>query len=105
MASFHNNIMYSEKYYDDNYEYRHVILPRELAKQVPRRLLSEYEWRRLGVQQSRGWVHYSIHQPEPHVLLFRRPITSPPPTQNEPPKKEPISRAVKDSNGLPRPIF
>jgi len=29
--------------------------------------------RSLGVQQSRGWVHYAIHRPEPHILLYRRP--------------------------------
>jgi len=29
------------------------------------------EWRALGVQQSRGWVHYAIHRPEPHIMLFR----------------------------------
>ncbi|WRX32304.1 Cyclin-dependent kinase, partial [Theobroma cacao] len=28
------------------------------------------EWR-VGVQQSRGWVHYAIHRPEPHIMLFR----------------------------------
>jgi len=27
----------------------------------------------LGVQQSRGWAHYAVYHPEPHVLLFRRP--------------------------------
>jgi len=32
------------------------------------------EWRAIGVQQSRGWVHYAIHRPEPHIMLFRRPI-------------------------------
>jgi len=37
------------------------------------RLLLEHEWRALGVQQSRGWVHYEIHAPEPFILLFRRP--------------------------------
>lgn len=31
------------------------------------------EWRNLGIQQSRGWVHYEVHKPEPHILLFRRP--------------------------------
>ncbi|KAI3380278.1 hypothetical protein SNEBB_007685, partial [Seison nebaliae] len=36
-------------------------------------LMSEDEWRLLGVQQSRGWIHYMVHPPEPHVLLFRRP--------------------------------
>jgi len=30
------------------------------------------EWRGLGVQQSRGWVHYAIHRPEPHIMLYRR---------------------------------
>ena len=25
----------------------------------------------MGVQQSRGWMHYAIHQPEPHIMLFR----------------------------------
>ena len=38
------------------------------------KLLSESEWRTLGVQQSRGWSHYEIHKPEPFILLFRRPL-------------------------------
>lgn len=68
-------IQYSEKYFDDTYEYRHVVLPPEVAKLLPKnRLLSENEWRAIGVQQSRGWVHYAIHRPEPHIMLFRRPI-------------------------------
>ncbi|KAL4624833.1 cyclin-dependent kinases regulatory subunit 1 [Arapaima gigas] len=67
-------IYYSDKYDDDKFEYRHVMLPKELAKRVPKtHLMSETEWRNLGVQQSQGWVHYMIHQPEPHILLFRRP--------------------------------
>merc|ERR1712060_204852 len=67
------HIQYSEKYYDDVFEYRHVILPSDIAKHLPKnRLLSETEWRDLGVQQSRGWVHYAIHRPEPHIMLFRR---------------------------------
>ncbi|KAI1239884.1 hypothetical protein IHE44_0011321 [Lamprotornis superbus] len=44
---------------------QHVMLPRELSKQVPKsHLMSEEEWRRLGVQQSLGWVHYMIHEPD-----------------------------------------
>ena len=40
------------------------MLPKEIAKLVPRaRLMSETEWRRLGVQQSQGWVHYMLHSP------------------------------------------
>ncbi|TMW40630.1 hypothetical protein DOY81_014290 [Sarcophaga bullata] len=69
------DIYYSEKYYDEKYEYRHVVLPKELVKLVPKtHLMSETEWRSIGVQQSRGWIHYMIHKPEPHILLFRRPI-------------------------------
>ena len=116
------DIEYSEKYYDDDFEYRsaegafqtkmsmpccsllsgahhacrlslsstlpcrsrirsHVILPKHVAKNAPKgRLLSESEWRGLGVQQSRGWVHYAIHRPEPHILLFRRPQGTDPTT-------------------------
>ncbi|XP_049819160.1 cyclin-dependent kinases regulatory subunit-like [Aethina tumida] len=69
-------IFYSDKYSDDEYEYRHVILPKEMVKLVPKsHLMSEDEWRGIGVQQSRGWVHYMIHSPEPHILLFKRRIT------------------------------
>lgn len=82
------DIEYSEKYADDIYEYRHVILPRELQKQLPKppRLLLECEWRGMGVQQSRGWVHYEIHAPEPHILLFRRAVGTDPRT-GKPPKE------------------
>ncbi|RNA20574.1 Cyclin-dependent kinases regulatory subunit [Brachionus plicatilis] len=69
------DIYYSDKYFDDTHEYRHVLLPKELAKIVPKdHLMSEAEWRSIGVQQSRGWQHYLIHEPEPHVLLFRRAV-------------------------------
>ena len=76
-----HEIEYSEKYEDDIFEYRHVILPKHIAKTAPKgRLLSESEWRGLGVTQSRGWGHYSIHKPEPHILLFRRPLGTDPVT-------------------------
>lgn len=68
-----DQIQYSEKYFDEKFEYRHVILPADLAKHVPKsHLMTETEWRNLGVQQSPGWVHYMMHAPEPHVILFRR---------------------------------
>lgn len=79
MPHFPNEIEYSEKYSDDMYEYRHVHLPKNVFKMMPRgRLLTESEWRALGVQQSRGWVHYEIHKPEPHILLFRRALGTDP---------------------------
>ncbi|XP_065370598.1 cyclin-dependent kinases regulatory subunit [Calliphora vicina] len=71
-----DQIQYSEKYFDAVFEYRHVILPPDLTKLVPKsHLMTETEWRNLGVQQSPGWVHYMMHAPEPHVILFRRPRT------------------------------
>ena len=58
---------------------RHVVLPQDIAKALPKngRLLSEIEWRALGVQQSPGWVHYMIHEPEPNILLFKRALSQP----------------------------
>lgn len=44
--------------------FRHVILPSDIAKLVPKsHLMTETEWRNLGVQQSPGWVHYMMHSP------------------------------------------
>ena len=67
-----NRIHYSERYSDDEYEYRHVILPKPLFKMIPKnffnddnsgtlRLLSEEEWRGIGITQSLGWEHYEVH--------------------------------------------
>ena len=76
MQKLVSQIIYSPKYCDSQYEYRHVFLPPGLAKLVPgSHLMSESEWRNLGVRQSIGWEHYMIHNPEPHILLFRRSIT------------------------------
>lgn len=50
MPHFPDEIEYSEKYQDDLFEYRHVLLPKHIYKKAPRgRLLTEHEWRSLGV--------------------------------------------------------
>lgn len=93
MPHYPDEIEYSDKYCDDYYEYRHVILPRDVYKRLPRgRLLTEnvknssiQEWRSVGVQQSRGWAHYEMHKPEPHILLFRRAKGTDPQTGLPPP--------------------
>jgi len=69
------------RYSDDEYEYRHVQLPKQMLKQIPKdyfdgargtlKLLWEEEWRALGITQSLGWEHYEVHEPEPHILLFK----------------------------------
>lgn len=85
MPHYPEEIEYSDKYEDELFEYRHVILPKELYKKMPKnRLLEENEWRSLGVQQSRGWAHYEIHKPEPHILLFRRLLGTDPITGQVP---------------------
>jgi hypothetical protein len=62
---------------------RHVILSESMRNDMFKRgwkgkLLDEREWRDLGVTQSRGWKHYAIHKPEPHILLFRRALGTDP---------------------------
>ncbi|CAM9543424.1 unnamed protein product, partial [Hapterophycus canaliculatus] len=60
---------------------RHVTLPDAIASRLPlSKLISEEELRSLGVQQSYGWKHYSIHRPEPNILLFRRALGTDPAT-------------------------
>lgn len=76
------------------------MLPKAMLKVIPSdyfnsetgtlRILTEDEWRGLGITQSLGWEHYEIHgkfdhkivflkyssdtfctAPEPHILLFK----------------------------------
>ena len=47
-----------------------------MAKLIPKsKLMTETEWREIGVQQSPGWIHYMIHEPEPNILLFKRALS------------------------------
>lgn len=81
--AYRDKYYYSPRYSDDEYEYRHVALPRDMLKVIPSdyfsdkgtfKILAEEEWRtQLGITQSLGWVHYGCHAPEPHILLFRKP--------------------------------
>jgi len=63
--------------------------PRTSSIRIRKYVLMQ-EWRSAGVQQSRGWQHYELHRPEPHILLFRRakgtdPQTGMPPIGFVPP--------------------
>jgi len=77
--SMSNAIRYSDVYQDSKYEYRHIVVPLEMVKLLDsicggsRRLLEQREWS-LVLKQDSSWEHYAMHRPEPHVLLFRRPI-------------------------------
>ncbi|MCJ1272667.1 Cyclin-dependent kinases regulatory subunit (Cell division control protein cks1) [Puttea exsequens] len=81
LEEFIEQIHYSSRYSDDEFEYRHVQLPKDMVKRIPKdyfdpskgtlKLLWEEEWRGLGITQSLGWEHYEVHEPEPHILLFK----------------------------------
>ncbi|TPX18388.1 uncharacterized protein E0L32_011721 [Thyridium curvatum] len=89
LKEFAQDIHYSARYSDDEYEYRHVQLPKAMLKAIPKeyhdsskgtlKLLWEDEWRAMGITQSLGWEHYEVHEPEPHILLFKRPLNYQPP--------------------------
>jgi len=94
-----DNIFYSAKYFDEKYEYRHcelrqdglsyaivnyersrspTSLPEEFLPLVRThqsgKLLSENQWRQLGITMSMGWQHYLVYSPNPTVICFRRPL-------------------------------
>jgi hypothetical protein len=48
-----------------NFFCRHVMVPKDIARvvQEKKKLMTETEWRKLGVQQSTGWQHYMFHEP------------------------------------------
>ena len=68
IAHLAGQIEYSDKYHDAHYEYRHVILPKELVKSLKRdkndkvRPQKDAEWRSVGIQMSRGWENYAVHR-------------------------------------------
>ncbi|KZF26129.1 cyclin-dependent kinase regulatory subunit [Xylona heveae TC161] len=93
LEEFLEHIHYSARYSDDENEYRHVQLPKQMLKIIPKdyfdpstgtlKLLWEEEWRGIGITQSLGWEHYEVHEPEPHILLFKRPINYQPPVHDQ----------------------
>eukprot|EP00929_Paragymnodinium_shiwhaense_P000692 TRINITY_DN100926_c0_g1_i1.p1 TRINITY_DN100926_c0_g1~~TRINITY_DN100926_c0_g1_i1.p1 ORF type:complete len:152 (-),score=36.66 TRINITY_DN100926_c0_g1_i1:430-885(-) len=76
-----DEIDYMDKQCDDLYEYRQVVVPREMVHHFPAgRCMADQEWRAKGIVMSRGWQHYAKHEPEANVLLFRRVIGTDPQT-------------------------
>lgn len=73
-------VTYSERFDDDDgWSYRYVILSDtmcndyRIATRQYRSLLHENDWRKLGIQMSRGWVHcWFFPSNIEHVLVFRR---------------------------------
>ena len=66
---------YSSSYFDDNYEYRQVVVSSEIGKMILEKgVMSEERWRQLGISMGKGWTNYTCYKLEPHIMLFRRPI-------------------------------
>ncbi|KAF9920761.1 Cyclin-dependent kinases regulatory subunit (Cell division control protein cks1) [Linnemannia zychae] len=108
------NIDYGQVYEDDTYEYRTVTLPKVMLRYIPRnfmakpedqnsfllRLLKEEEWRHLGIKMSHYWVHFMCHAPEPHLLLFRRPVGTGKMLQEEQERKKAIAEAEASKKAI-----
>ena len=79
-------IEYSDKYNDDWYEYRHVIVPLKLYPYLSKRNRTYLtsEWRSIGITLSRGWINYMLYEAEPHVFIFKRPLGTDPLTGKQP---------------------
>ncbi|KAG0257885.1 hypothetical protein BG011_003699 [Mortierella polycephala] len=86
-----DRINYGDVYNDTTWEYRNVTLPKQMLQlirniypsymQFPEnpysltlKLLKDQEWRNIGIRMSNYWENWMRHDPEPHVLLFRRPF-------------------------------
>eukprot|EP00537_Pseudo-nitzschia_pungens_P008048 CAMPEP_0172355882 /NCGR_PEP_ID=MMETSP1060-20121228/266_1 /TAXON_ID=37318 /ORGANISM="Pseudo-nitzschia pungens, Strain cf. cingulata" /LENGTH=114 /DNA_ID=CAMNT_0013075743 /DNA_START=79 /DNA_END=424 /DNA_ORIENTATION=+ len=75
MSSSASRIEYSEKYADDLNEYRHVILPKELAKTLPKsRLLSELSGEELVCNRVEGGNIMPFTVPNPTFFFFVDPL-------------------------------
>jgi len=76
MPKFPNEIEYSETYSDDQYFYRNVRLTKDVFKKIPQKgkIMTEEQWRSLGIKGSKGWQHYCIYHPELSVIMLRKLI-------------------------------
>lgn len=85
LDEWRDKIEYSDKVWDSIYEYRYVVVPRDMVEYLPKnRTMSESEWRKCGIVQSFGWEHYDQHFAEHHILLFRRARFTDPRTGQRP---------------------
>lgn len=74
MPFFPNEIKYTERFKTNDYEYTHVILPKSYLQRISNQVMSENEWRSLGISLGTAWENFMIFKPERHVILFRRKI-------------------------------
>ncbi|CAK0896948.1 unnamed protein product, partial [Prorocentrum cordatum] len=91
MVHYPDEIEYSEKYMDDKFEYRHVMLPKAVAKDMykltnGKRLLEEDPTSGVGWECSRAGAGRTTRSTArtPHILLFRRLLGTDPQTGKVP---------------------
>ena len=83
MPHYPEEMEYSDKYRDECYEYRHIILTKKQAKMIRDipGLIPEEIWRgQFNIQVTKGWKNYCRYPGEPHIILLRRPIGTDPST-------------------------
>eukprot|EP00494_Astrolonche_serrata_P004418 UN04431 len=67
-----DTILYGRVRQDDFFLYREVVVPEWLGIQLSNNyLLSEPEWRAIGIQMSQGWMNYDLSD-ECTILKFRK---------------------------------
>ena len=99
-AGVFHEFLASSTYEDNVFQYMHVHIPKSMAsrklevRRKERQLLSQHEWRILLGDQGKlvsgsGWEHYAWHNPEPHILLLRRPHSQP--VVNTPPAEKKVA--------------
>ena len=73
---------YSDTFDDDRFVYQNVIVPGKYSVRSDQ-LLSEPQWRQLGIHMGSEWEHYEKYYGSTicagnagWTLMFRRPITS-----------------------------
>lgn len=74
MPFYPSEIRYADKFITGEYEYTHVILPKHFLPKLTGQLLTDKDWKLLGINICSSWENYMVYAPEKHVILFRRKV-------------------------------
>ena len=103
MPHYPDEVEYSDKYADDHYEYRHVILPKDIYRRMPRhRILSENV--QLSLSRNGDHSEFSSQEDGFTTNFTSQSLTfSSSEDQKEPTLK--LDFPQQDSSLLPTPMF
>lgn len=57
--------IFSKKFCDDEFFYRYIVLPFHDRNERGLKQMCE---------RMEGWIYMGIFQPEPHILIFKKPL-------------------------------